>query len=250
MSYNAYTPNQQRPQSYSYHSYSKLPPQAPAPTSYHPLNPLAKTTVTTVTTSYTPLAPSPQPLQTKPPKDTKSDRHIRLLALSSRILGFALALATFAPLAMTSAKYLRTKDAVVVVDGQERTVWPSEEGGGMRYHYFYLAVSAISMLVNGGVLVFQCTRGRKNKKGQKAEKAKKPSKIGTWWSILQRGAEALVWIISVAVYRYGKEPVEGKFVDLWGWACSPAAQGMQGQVADVEFAKYCTVQVSIYQERA
>jgi hypothetical protein len=27
----------------------------------------------------------------------------------------------------------------------------------------------------------------------------------------------LIWIVGVAIYRYGKQPVGGRFRDLWGW---------------------------------
>ena len=54
-----------------------------------------------------------------------------------------------------------------------------------------------------------------------------------------------MWIASVAIYRYGKEPdVEGKFKDLWGWTCSPAAREIQDQITNVDFDTYCNIQVS------
>lgn len=69
--------------------------------------------------------------------------------------------------------------------------------------------------------------------------------IESHWTHLQHAAEIAVWIVSVAIYRYGKEPDElGKFTDLWGWTCSPAARAIQDEVPNVEFGRYCTVQVS------
>lgn len=245
MAYNAYQPRQyqhpthyQHPQSYS-HGPAQYAPAAPtyANTSSVPLKPLPQATTTSTpagtSASYTPIDPNSALARL----DAKHKRRIRVLKALSRILATLLSLATFIPLAMTLIKFFQTRNETMVVDGEERTAWAS--GTVTWYTYLYFGVASISLLLNAGVLASYCCCG-----GHRG--AEKVARFEGWWANLQRGLEVLVWVASVAIYRYGKEPdVEGKFKDLWGWTCSPAAEAIQAQITNVDFAKYCTVQVSL-----
>lgn len=98
----------------------------------------------------------------------------------------------------------------------------------------YTAVSAISFLLNFAVLVSYL-------RGIKA--ANKTDQISTIWSWLTIVTHVVTWAVAAGIYRYGKEPVDGKFKDLWGWTCSTSAAELQAVLTSVDFSKYCTVQV-------
>lgn len=102
----------------------------------------------------------------------------------------------------------------------------------------YAAVSAVSFLLNFAVLI-SYLRGTKS-----ANKADQISTIWSWATII---THIVTWAVAVSVYRYGKEPVDGRFKDLWGWTCSTTAAELQEVLISVDFAKYCTVQVWTYQ---
>ncbi|KAK3049600.1 hypothetical protein LTR09_009021 [Extremus antarcticus] len=213
-------------------------------TQTRPANPGASDSYYNTANNYTynPVAPSPQPhgypdheltrIQTA---DTKIKSRIRLLRLISRSLAVLLSAATLAPLAMTLIKFFQTRNEEMIVDGVSRTAWAS--GTIAWYTYMYFGISTVSFLLNAAIMISYC-RGTKQ--------ANTTAQYAGYWSALIMGAHVVVWAISVGVYRYGKEPVDGKFRDLWGWSCSEAANAIQEQVTNVNFEQYCSIQTTSF----
>jgi hypothetical protein len=188
---------------------------------------------------YKPVAPSPQldaETEYLRTQDSKIKKRIRNLRIVSRTLAVLLSGATLAPITMTLVKFFQTRNEYMVVDGEERTAWAS--GTIAWYTYMYFGISLVSFILNFIILVSYCC-GVKN--------ANKAAKIATWWNGVVLGAHVVVWAISVAIYRYGREPVDGRFVDLWGWTCSEAANAIQSQITNINFEQYCSIQVCMLQ---
>lgn len=235
MAYAAYRPpyGHQHLQSYVHdHGYIHAPSYSHAPPApnynytnndAYPLKPLPQAT----TTAYPALARL----------NARHKRRIRILKAASRILSTILSLATSIPLAMTLVKFLQTKDEYLTVDGQSGTAWAA--GTITWYTYLYFGVAAVALILNIAILASYCLCGD----GVKG--ANRTAEVEGWWSGLQWTGEAAVWIASVVIYRYGREPdEEGKFKDLWGWTCSPVANAIQEEITNVDFSVYCNVQVS------
>ena len=72
----------------------------------------------------------------------------------------------------------------------------------------YFGVALTSFVFDLAIVLAYC-RGTKE--------ANQVAAIATWWSTTVQVVHVVVWIVSAAVYRYGKVPVDGKFRDLWGW---------------------------------
>jgi ABC-type glycerol-3-phosphate transport system permease component len=138
--------------------------------------------------------------------DQRLKSRIRVLKLVSRIVALVLSLATLIPLATTLTKFFETKSELIVVDGQERTAWA--KGSRAWYTYMYFGVALTSFVFDLAIVVAYC-RGVK--------KANKVAGVAVWWSTAVQVGHVVIWILSAAIYRYGKEPVGGKFRDLWGW---------------------------------
>ncbi|KAM0723564.1 hypothetical protein Q7P37_000551 [Cladosporium fusiforme] len=173
------------------------------------------------------------PLETN---DKRLKYRIRVLRLISRILALGISTATLVPLIMTLVKFLRTKDVYFLVNGKERTAWPQDPI--TWYTWMYFGVSLISFVFNLGTIIAYC-------KG--TDKANSISSIASWWTTAVLVGHVIVWAVGTVLYRYGKEPVKGKFRDLWGWTCSPAAFAIQSSVTNIDFRQYCTIQsVSFY----
>lgn len=158
---------------------------------------------------YNPIASYPvhdQEIDVLAADDQRLKKRIRILKLVSRIIALVLSVATLVPLTTTLAKFLTTKDDFFVVNGQERTAWAKDSV--TWYTYMYFGVAFVSFVFDLAVVVAYC-RGVK--------KANKIAAVATWWSTTVQVGHVLVWIVGAAIYRYGKEPVDGKFEDLWGW---------------------------------
>ena len=185
---------------------------------------------------YKPVATSPYTdaeVRLLESRDGKLKYRIRVLKIVSRILATILSAATVAPLAITLVKFFRTRNQYFSVDGQERTAWAI--GSIPIYTYVYFGVSTVSFLFNAAILI-SYLRG--------VREANKTAKVAGVWSTVILVAHVLMWIGSVAYYRYGKHSIDGNFKDLWGWTCSSAADEIQPQVPNINFAKYCEIQVS------
>lgn len=138
--------------------------------------------------------------------DQRLKRRIRVLRLISRVVALVLSIVTLVPLTMTVAEFLSTKDEYFDVNGQERTAWANDSI--TWYTYMYFGVALVSCILNLGI-VLAYWRGIK--------RANNVASVASWWSNTVLVAHVLVWVVSAALYRYGKEPVGGKFRDLWGW---------------------------------
>lgn len=122
------------------------------------------------------------------------------------------------------------------VNGVEHT---ARANGTITWHaYLLFATALIGSLVDLAIVCSYCCRG--------AERANKVSSIGGWWTKATSAGHVVIRILSVSIYRYGKEPVDGKFTDLWGWTCGPAARAIQGQVRNLDFDQYCAIQMSSF----
>jgi hypothetical protein len=154
---------------------------------------------------YKPISSNPESnsLETA---DQRLKSRIRILKLVSRIIALVLSLATLIPLTMTLAKFLMTKNEMFTVNGQERTAWAKDSM--TWYTYMYFGVALTSFVFDLAIVVAYC-RGVK--------KANKVAAVATWWSTAVQVGHVLVWIVGAAIYRYGKEPVDERFRDLWGW---------------------------------
>ena len=172
-------------------------------------------------------------LQRLETQDVALKHRIRVLRVVSRVLAVIIGAATVAPLAMTLVKFFETRNVYFTVDGERRTAWAS--GTITWYTYLYFGVSTVSLILDTIILIFYC-------RGIRA--ANKAATVAGIWSGILLVVHAVIWAISVAIYRYGKEPVNGDFKDLWGWTCSTAADEIQSQITDIDFSKYCTIQVS------
>lgn len=138
--------------------------------------------------------------------DQRLKYRIRVLKLVSRVIALVMSMITLVPITMTLVKFLLTKNTTFVVDGKERTAWAHDTI--TWYTYMYFSVSLLSALFNLAIVIAYC-RGVK--------KANNVATVASWWSYTVLVAHVSVWIASVAIYRYGREPVGGKFRDLWGW---------------------------------
>lgn len=184
---------------------------------------------------YKPIAAHPLPdaeLARLESRDQRLKYRIRVLRLISRVVAAILSATTLAPLAMTIIKFLQTRNVYYEVDGKQRTAWANDTI--TWYTYMYFGVALVSFVFNAAILIAYW-------KGVK--QANSADKVAGWWSHLIMVFHIVVWGVSAGLYRYGKEPVNGKFRDLWGWTCSTAAEELQPIVTDVKFALYCNVQV-------
>lgn len=198
-----------------------------APPSYNPIPSYTTHATTAANQTNSPTNPT----------DATLKHRIRQLKFLHRLLSALLSLATLIPLTLTLAKFLTTKDTYFPVNGVERTAWAA--GTITWYTYLYFSVALVSFLLDAAVLLAYCCGG--------VSSANKAADVGGWWTKLTWAGQVGVWVASVAIYRYGKEPLEdGKFKDLWGWTCSPAARAIQGQVPNVDFDRYCGVQTASF----
>ncbi|EME77796.1 uncharacterized protein MYCFIDRAFT_79060 [Pseudocercospora fijiensis CIRAD86] len=165
--------------------------------------------------------------------DNNLKQRIRILKLISRISATILSAITFGFLLATIIKFLLTKDIYFEVDGVKRTAWAHNTI--TWYTYMYFSISAISLLLNTLILLAYIRSIRA------ANRVSTASTIWTWAITI---SHISIWIASVAIYRYGKEPVNGKFRDLWGWTCSSTAKELQDVLTSVNFQRYCNVQSS------
>lgn len=138
--------------------------------------------------------------------DQRLKQRIRVLKLISRVVALVMSVVTLVPLAMTLAKFLLTKDEYFTVDGKERTAWAADSI--TWYTYMYFGVSLVSCLFNLAIVVAYW-RGIKQ--------ANNVASIASWWSNTVLAGHVVIWVVGAALYRYGKNPVDGKFRDLWGW---------------------------------
>lgn len=172
-------------------------------------------------------------LQRLETRDAKIKKRIRILRVVSRVLTFLLSAATMCALAMVLYKYLQTRNEYFMVDGEERTAWA--DGTIAWYTYLYFGISTLSFILDTAILIGYC---------RSVKTANTAATVAGFWAGLLLVSHIAVWIASLAIYRYGREPVDGKFKDLWGWTCSSSASEIQSEITNIDFEKYCHVQVS------
>ncbi|KAI6909717.1 hypothetical protein KC318_g15415 [Hortaea werneckii] len=184
--------------------------------------------------NYQPLTPyaiTNAELQRKEAHDRRVKIWIRILKFLERILSLILSILILIPLVMTLVKFFQTRDIYFTVDGMQRTAWA--KNSITWYTYLYTAVAGVSCLFNAAIILAYISSVRRaNAVGDVASK----------WEYLVQGSQIVVWAVSAGIYRYGREPVDGKFRDLWGWTCSQDAAALQAVVDDVDFEKYCGLQ--------
>ncbi|KAK5126462.1 hypothetical protein LTR85_010698 [Meristemomyces frigidus] len=185
---------------------------------------------------YRPVATHPVPdneLLRLEAHDSRLKQRIRILKFVSRVVAMIMSATTLAPLVMTLVKYLETRNVYYTVDGQQRTAWANNSI--TWYTYMYTAVAAVSFILNS-IILFAYWRGVKQ--------ANAADKVAGYWSNILLVGHIVVWAVSAGIYRYGKNPVNGKFRDLWGWSCSSTADEIQAVITDVNFGKFCNIQAS------
>ncbi|KAI7186920.1 hypothetical protein D0869_07193 [Hortaea werneckii] len=178
---------------------------------------------------YQPLTPhaiTDAELQRIIARDRRVKLWIRILKFLERVLSLILSILTLIPVVMTLVKFFQTRDIYFTVDGTQRTAWA--KNSITWYTYLYTAVAGISCLFNTAIILAYISGVRRaNTVGDVASK----------WEYLVQGSQIIVWAVSAGIYRYGREPVDGKFRDLWGWTCSQDAAALQAVVDDVGFEK-------------
>jgi hypothetical protein len=198
-----YSPNGHRYSSHASSSNISLKPmlQHQAPSNF--------TRSTLNNDAYNPIANHPVHNQETNPltsADQRLKHQIRILKLTSRTIALILSLATLIPQTTTLTKFLVTKNEILTVDGQQRTAWAKDSRAW--YTYMYFGVALTSFVFDLAIVVAY---------GRGIKKANKVAGVAIWWSTAVQVGHVGVWVVSAAVYRYGKVPVGGKFRDLWGW---------------------------------
>lgn len=164
----------------------------------------------------------------------KLKKRIRALKVISRILSTLLSIAVFVPIAMTFQVYLSTRNTYKDVrqpDGSSvsRTAWAKDSVVWPTVMYF--AVALVSLVLNAVILVAYL---------RSVGTANLAATVATGFNWIVIFGNMVVWGVAVVVYR-----VEKKDDDLWGWTCGSAAETLQDVFkTEVNFDKYCTVQVS------
>ena len=148
--------------------------------------------------SYRPISAQPYSsgaeLERLSTQDETLKRRVRLLRLISRILSVIISGATVAPLAYTLIKFFQTRNQIITVDGEQRTAWAS--GTQAWYSYLYFGISSVTFILNSAILISYCFGGVK--------RANKASTYSSVWSGVIMVFHIVIWVISVAIYRYGK----------------------------------------------
>ncbi|KAI9799026.1 MAG: hypothetical protein M1825_004922 [Sarcosagium campestre] len=167
--------------------------------------------------------------------DEKLKRNIRLLRILSRFATAVLSAVIVGIMAATVSKYLSTKDILVEVDGKPRGPWAN--GTKMWPTIMLFVISGISLILNLFILVayyfsFQA--------------ANRTAIVSSIFTFVVFVGHVVVWIVVTGLYKYAKDHKDnGKHLDLWGWACSTAADAIQDDFKDVvNFKKSCNIQGS------
>jgi len=148
----------------------------------------------------TPYAITDARLQQIEAHDRRVKLWIRILTFLERVLSLVLSIPTLIPLVMTLVKFFQTKDIYYTVDGTQRTAWA--ENSITLYTYLYAAVAGISSLFNAAIILAYIVGVRR---------ANAVEAVASKWEYLVQGSQIVVWAVSAGIYRYGREPVDGKF---------------------------------------
>jgi 4-amino-4-deoxy-L-arabinose transferase-like glycosyltransferase len=163
---------------------------------------------------------------------------IRRLRVISRTLALFISIAVLIPIALTLHKFLSTRNIYRIVrlpsgENISRTPWANKTRAWPTYMYF--GVAAVSVLLNFAT-IFSYKFG--------IEKANVASVVTSTFSWVTMLGNFVVWCVAASVYRAEKDK-NGKSDDLWGWTCSSGARAIQKEfLGEINFDRYCNVQVS------
>jgi hypothetical protein len=132
-------------------------------------------------------------------------------------------------------QFLATRNSYYNVNGTMRTPWPV--GVETVYNNIYLTFSVITFMLDI-VIMLAYFKG--------IQRANKVAQIAAIWSSVILGIHIVFMVIAIAVYGSGADSkgADGMNRDLWGWTCSSDAQKLQPYMKDMEYKKWCHVQVS------
>lgn len=154
------------------------------------------------------------------PRQTRKIR-IRMLRLISRLAATAVAIPTAVQEGITLFTYATTHDVQRGGRGpwaKQTQLWPS---------ILLFTVAVITAILGVAITVAYLVS---------IKAANKVSSVQDKLSIVNEVGHVVVWIGVAIAYRAGKN---GK--DLWGWACSPLAEKIQGNFKNVvDFDRVCS----------
>lgn len=102
----------------------------------------------------------------------------------------------------------------------------------------YFLVAGIALLLNLTILIAYVFGGVKH--------ANRAAVVTTTFSTVVMAGQLGVWIAAVVVYRMERDK-GGRSDDLWGWTCSSGARAIQKEFsAEIDFGRFCDVQVSSF----
>ena len=156
----------------------------------------------------------------------------------SRVVGLVISIATLVPITMTLHKFLTTQHIFKTITDPNgnlitRTAWAKDSKVWPTWMYFVAA--AITVLLNLGILISY------KFSVEKANRVAMVASIFTWFVLV---SNLVVWCVAATLYRTEKDK-NGKSNDLWGWTCSPLAQKIQKDFGEVDFDRFCNIQVSL-----
>lgn len=144
---------------------------------------------------------------------------------------------------MTVQKFLTTHNVyrdVLLPTGKtvHRTAWAADSKVWPTYMYF--GVASTSLFLDAGILISYLWS---------IKVANRMDNVGSAFSLVVFVGNLVVWAVAAGIYRYEKDGGE-RPKDLWGWTCSSAAARIQDVFReDVEFEKFCGVQVGLFDFR-
>ncbi|KAI9861525.1 MAG: hypothetical protein M1824_002417 [Vezdaea acicularis] len=164
--------------------------------------------------------------------DQKLKKRVRIFKFLARSLTFILSIAITGNLAKVLGKYLATKG--VLIGGRnawakDTKLWPT---------IMLLVIAVISAFINSIIMLAYCWRSVKH--------ANRASMISTLFTSVIFVVHIVIWIVTAALYKYGKD-THGVSNDLWGWTCSSKAFKIQPQFQKVvDFDQYCSIQTNSF----
>ncbi|KAI9677856.1 MAG: hypothetical protein M1829_002353 [Trizodia sp. TS-e1964] len=152
-------------------------------------------------------------------QDELLKRRIRMMRAFSRVASAILAAAILGIMARTLQQYYTSRN--VSIDGQ--TPWAKDTKLWPTLMLFIIAV--VTFVLNAFILLAYCCS---------VAAANRTSSWATVVTILLSVGHIVVWVVVAVVYRLSREDgVTGPARDLWGWACSDAADELQEKFQDI-----------------
>jgi len=156
--------------------------------------------------------------------DMKLKRRIRVLRIISRTCTAIFSIAVTVMMAMSLEKFRTTRN--IYIGG--RTAWARNTKLWPTIMLFSVAVATLAINL---VILIAYLRSIKA--------ANRVSVMSTVFGLLVFGGHVVLWVVTAALYRYGKD-TNGISNDLWGWTCSKGADKIQNTFRDVvNFQSVC-----------